>query len=557
MNNKKLSEELLKIDGIDPAKISDTERAMFRQMLDKEKKHLKRLSRHSLIEIGILALVMLGLCMSERILETLHIPFVVAWMVLLIVTYAAFRLLWPNHYRQIKESSKIVQRLHFIVRGKYKGFPFMGKKDGKRYIDWLSILLFAVAIWFVMALGCVGVYYLLCRRWILSEPAHLFYIPLIASLSFVISLLYFGIKTPLEELTEIKTENYSCSRRKFSTITIAVIITAVIGVYFLGSLTESVAWADVVRPILNARTVVFNVIMAEGENVPVTRVMNMGTQRVRSEVLSPDGKTVQAIAIIDFDTSRVLTLNPKQKIAALIDLKDLPEKPENILEEMRNIITDLQNDPDVLIEPLGEKEIDGRTAKGFRATGPDEELTIWVDSQTALPIRIEQKGRQIQFACTDFQFDIEMDESLFSMEIPEGYPAPPMVGEIPISALLGGTEQDLVEFLRIYAGIILDGAFPEDLSPQVWTDDVKKNRNKFAQLSEEKKLKGPPLKFARGWVFFRLLKPENDWNYVGGGVKFGDAESPVCWYRPNGSEAYRVIYGDLSIKDVAPEDLPK
>jgi len=337
---------------------------------------------------------------------------------------------------------------------------------------------------------------------------------------------------------------------------IVIIVSVVAGVHFLGS-TESLAWADVVRPILTARTVIFNVVMDEGQNVPVTRIMNMGTQRIRSEVLSADGKTVQVIAIIDFDTSRVLTLNPKQKIAALIEMKDLPEKPENILEEMRNIITDLQNDPDVSVEPLGEKEIDGRIAIGFHATGPDEELTIWADPQTALPIRTEQKWHQMQFTCTDFQFDIEMDESLFSMEIPEGYPAPPKVGEIPISAMLGGTEQDLVEFLRIYAENILDGAFPEDLSPQVWIDDAKKHRNKFAQLSEEQNSKGPPLKFARGWVFFRLLKAENDWNYVGKGVKFGDEDSPVCWYKPTGTETYRVIYGNLTVKDVAPEDLPE
>jgi outer membrane lipoprotein-sorting protein len=339
------------------------------------------------------------------------------------------------------------------------------------------------------------------------------------------------------------------------TAALLIIVLLIMCVHFLGS-TESVAWADVVRPILTARTVVFTVTMDGGENVPI-KVMNMGTQRVRNEVLSPDGKTVQMIVITDFDTSQTLTLNPKQKIAALIDLKDLPEKPENILGEMRNIITDLQNDPDVLIERLGEQDIDGQIATVFLATGPDGELTIWADSQTALPIRIEQKGRQIQFTCTDFQFDIEMDESLFSMEIPEGYPAPPMVGEIPISEILGGTEQDLVEFLRIYAESILDGVFPEDLSPHVWIDDVKKNRNKFAQLSEEQKLKGPPLEFARGWVFFRLLKAENDWHYVGNGVKLGDAESPVCWYRPDGSETYRVIYGDLSVKNVAPEDLPK
>jgi hypothetical protein len=337
---------------------------------------------------------------------------------------------------------------------------------------------------------------------------------------------------------------------------LVIIMSVVAGVHFLGS-TESLAWADVVRPILTAHTIVFHVRSVEGENLPITRVMSIGAQRVRSEILSADRKTVQVIAIIDFDTSRVLTLNPKQKIAALIDLKDLPEKPENFVEIMRNMIIELQNDPDVSIESLGGKEIDGHMAQGLRATSPEGELTVWADSHTCLPICIEQKGRQIQFVCTDFQFDIEMNESLFSMEIPEGYPAPPVLGEIPISAMLGGTEQDLVEFLRIYAEIILDGVFPEDLSPQVWIDDVEKNRNKFAQLSEEQNQKGPPLKFARGWVFFRLLKAENDWHYVGNGVELGDANSPVCWYCPDGSQTYRVIYGDLTIKDVAPEDLPE
>jgi hypothetical protein len=30
----------------------------------------------------------------------------------------------------------------------------------------------------------------------------------------------------------------------------------------------------------------------------------------------------------------------------------------------------------------------------------------------------------------------------------------------------------------------------------------------------------------------------------------------VCWYKPVGSQTYRVVYGDLSVRDVAPEDLP-
>ena len=333
---------------------------------------------------------------------------------------------------------------------------------------------------------------------------------------------------------------------------VVVIVSVIAVIHFLGVPTEGVAWADVVQPILTARTVIFNVITAEGENVPVTRVMNMGKQRVRGEVLSPDGKTVQVIVITDFDALQMLQLVPSKKTAVLIDLKDLPEKPENVLEEMRDIITKLQNDPNVSVEPLGEKEIDGRIAKGFRARGPDGEMTVWADPQTALPIRMEQKWRQMQFVCTDFQFDIEMDESLFSMKIPEGYSELPR-GELPIAST---TEKDLVETLRMWAEIILDGVFPEDFSGQVYVDDVNKNRKKFAKLQEEQKVE-LGLKFGRGFIFVQILKAENDWYYVGNGVKLGDAESPVCWYRPDGSETYRIIYGDLSVKDVAPENLPK
>jgi len=302
-----------------------------------------------------------------------------------------------------------------------------------------------------------------------------------------------------------KTEHRDIWRRimesKVSKIAAAAVIIAavLIGIHQFGGPIEGVAWADVVRPILTARTVVFNVIMAEGENVPITRVMNMGTQRVRGEVLSPDGKTVQAISIVDYDTSRMLQLIPSQKRAVLIEMKDLPEKPENILETMRNIITDLQNDPDFSVEPLGEHEIDGRIATGFRAMGPDEEVTVWADSETALPIRMEQKWRQMQFTCTDFQFDIDMDETLFSMEIPEGYSALP-TAEVSIG---GSNEQNLIEALRIYAEIILEGFFPNEFIGQEYMDDVMKNREKWSQYSQEQKLEFG-LKLLRGYTFIQV-----------------------------------------------------
>ena len=48
-----------------------------------------------------------------------------------------------------------------------------------------------------------------------------------------------------------------------------------------------------------------------------------------------------------------------------------------------------------------------------------------------------------------------------------------------------------------------------------------------------------------------------DSHYAGAGVKLGDADKAIFWYRQKDAKTYRVIYGDLSVKDVAPEDLPK
>ena len=329
---------------------------------------------------------------------------------------------------------------------------------------------------------------------------------------------------------------------------LVIIVSVVVVIHFLDS-TESLAWADVVRPILTAHTVVFNVRSVEGENLPIARIMSMGTQRVRSEILSAD---VQVIAIYDYDTSQMLTLNPEQKFAAIIDIKGLPEKPENFIEIMRNMITELQYDPDVSIESLGGKEIDGRMAQGFRATDPEgNELMIWADSQTSVPIRMELKWRQTHYEFTDFEFDVALDESLFSMEIPEGYSTMPKA-MLPLT----GAEQDLVEALRQWAESILEGVFPTDFSSQAFMDDMPKVRKRIAQDRKEGTDEGP-MKMIRGFMFYKNLKPENDWHYVGANVKFGDADSPVCWYKPTGSQTYRVIYGDLMVKDVAPEDLPE
>ena len=40
------------------------------------------------------------------------------------------------------------------------------------------------------------------------------------------------------------------------------------------------------------------------------------------------------------------------------------------------------------------------------------------------------------------------------------------------------------------------------------------------------------------------------------GAKLGEKDRIICWFQPKGSQTYHVVYGDLSVKDVKPEELP-
>jgi len=206
-NDKKLFEELLKADGIAPDNISDAERAVFRKILDSEQKHMKRLSWKYVGAMSIFVIAMLGLCVSENILEALHIPFVVACLVLMAAMLIARIRYEPGYTRKMMESGRKISKLYYLIHGKHRGLILVGKKDGKRHVYWLRIIMIAAGLWVIMSLGGAGVFYLLCQRWIYASGPnlHIFYCTAF-SLSFVTFALYAGLKTPQDELPEVKTK---------------------------------------------------------------------------------------------------------------------------------------------------------------------------------------------------------------------------------------------------------------------------------------------------------------------------------------------------------------
>jgi hypothetical protein len=60
---------------------------------------------------------------------------------------------------------------------------------------------------------------------------------------------------------------------------------------------------------------------------------------------------------------------------------------------------------------------------------------------------------------------------------------------------------------------------------------------------------------ARQGVRFCQARAQDDWHYAGE-ARLGDANAKVCWWRPKGSTTYRVVYGNLEIRDADLDNPP-
>ncbi len=327
----------------------------------------------------------------------------------------------------------------------------------------------------------------------------------------------------------------------------AVLIIAVtIGILQFGSGT--VTWAKVVEPILNARTIICDMIIGSDENNPSMHEIIVGA-RIRRTMSNIPNMTM----VIDLDIAKMLTLDSESKTSSYINIQgDLRDRTQSYVNFLRDIITKMKDNPN--IENLGEQTIDGQKAIGFVGRGQNEEVTIWADAKTALPIRIYLRVGQMSAILKNFELDVPVDDSLLSMDVPPGYTLKDTKFDLG-----NATEQDFVESLRVWAKVLGDGTFPDTIGTESAMKEMPMLGQKLGELNlPEEQATQMGMAFGKGMLFHQIIDTRgDDWHYAGNGVKLGDAETAVFWYRPKGSQTFRIIYGDLSVKDVAPNDLPK
>jgi hypothetical protein len=347
----------------------------------------------------------------------------------------------------------------------------------------------------------------------------------------------------------------------------AVIIAVGIGIHSLGSGTPT--FAAVIKSIMEAHTATFKVVVhTEGQPVETLEgeFMDPGLERQTTIGGSAPGKEI--VLITDYVQGKALALVPSLKSAMRMEAEnwshELQAEKLNQFEELRRRIKQAQESPDQSVEYLGESQIDGREAIGYRFAGDDTGTTIWADASSLLPLQIEhvirRSGNKIgSVVMMDIQFNVSLDPADFSMDVPPGYTLNTM--QLDASA---PREVDLIEALRVWTKAT--GKFPAELKPMSGKElgDVL-SQDKSLHTEDAKGFGDPQvqarmvlvMKVMRGFMFMKSLSSNGiDWHYAGAGVVLGDAARPVFWYRPQGSQTYRVIYADLSVKDVPEESLP-
>jgi hypothetical protein len=278
-----------------------------------------------------------------------------------------------------------------------------------------------------------------------------------------------------------------------------------------------------------------------------------------------------------------LELRLASKTATLKHYGAMPEsrlKQANVCGRLGLLQKELTWDPKP--KPLGKREMDGHHVVGFRVVlFPDDKADIWIDAKTGTIVRYYSPsadlydsendpaaknkpldsyyGEAIKGSVKkDIVWDAPMDDELFSVTPPPGY-------QVTVIKRREVTEKDFLHWLGIVARYNKH-TFPDEPTLPADIDEVVALEAKPAEqrTPEETKILRSlgcipgreETEHGRPLSRFILFTAVDTWHYQGQGVILGDADAVICWYRPKGAKDFRVVYGDLSVRDIPREQLP-
>lgn len=351
----------------------------------------------------------------------------------------------------------------------------------------------------------------------------------------------------------------SMTKTKLAIGTAVVAVLIVMGIYFRpwGENPQQKAYAAVAKKLNNAKTMTYATIL-KLEGAPELRAEHFykdpGLLRMNMSGRKADSIIVNGYGVFDMTRKKGMLVMHSEKQYREFDLSKEAEiykkRPEY------NFIKHMQSLPMRADSFLGEHVINGRMLNGFVVHEDGIKKTVWTDVSTEELVKIDMKLQNMtgyEYFITDIRFDVALDDSLFNLNPPKEYR---FMKEKSSDTKDKPNENDLLLFLNATASRHKETLFPSSMNDYAEFSKYLKelDKKRFQEEPIDEKTRGA---VTRALVFVTKMKPENDWHYAGGDVKLGSADVPIAWWKPDSVETYRVIYGDLKIKDVKPEELKK
>ena len=292
-----------------------------------------------------------------------------------------------------------------------------------------------------------------------------------------------------------------------------------------------------------------------------------------------DGQgNVSGVEITDAVHKKVLTLALKEKIAVLTEVSHTHCDTEGPFEDAKRMLKEYG------LQFVEKQKTQNGDVNVFRKNEGNCFFDCWIDQKTKRLVKYcvnqggnvtladyendfshntvtkknPSRGMIVGGIFDEIDYNADLDDSLFRLDVPEGY-------SLTTKHRHFVTEQEMIDFIRllveandqIFPDYILD--VPSDLfnklqkKPKAERSPQEQKLLDTIDHYEQMGLRDLPREF---------LEENADWlsiRYFGKDAQLGDKDRIIYWYKlkhakdPN---IYRVIYGDLSVKDVKAEDLP-
>lgn len=364
-------------------------------------------------------------------------------------------------------------------------------------------------------------------------------------------------------------------------LTSAALFLMMINFVFLSFSTHNQAYAQMAVGMTKLQSFIYFVCQVDEtklndlESIPKQKLAFFGPSFYRSTEESG------IIQISDIATGQSILLDNQRKEARRFVIRNLTDErtPLAFVEKLRShFLNDRKS-----VRELGKRFIAGKEVLGFQSELSGEVVEAWLDPQTNLPVEVRMRspirgdiptGEQAVswVVFNRFVYNVDFDDKLFAVTVPNGY------REVRVMTSSVQALSDDFDRFATMLGICAEHnelVFPTSLKRTdeegtcfailaKYSIEWAARRDAAHSFEEQAKItvdqveavKKFASKIAAGLDFLKLPQDKLDFQYFKG-ARLNQINRPLAWFSPDGKETYKVLYADLTIRDVKAADLPQ